>query len=167
MQTSLNSFTKFAAASSARAGCPIIASAAAAANASRFMDVSSSQAAVVAGFGEIEQRPKGTTRSRSGFNQRGICAGAFGRRSRPLALAEHRRASAVRIEAVDVDLVRADHPVDMDHALVAAPLRDLLGRELRAVDEALRVALPERDVAGGVLVEQRVEEQKAALRNRR
>src|ERR1700733_5570685 len=55
----------------------------------------------------------------------------------------------------------------MDHALVAALRRDLLWGELRAVDEALRVALPERDVAGGVLVEQRVEEQEAALRDRR
>ena len=41
------------------------------------------------------------------------------------------------------------------------------GRELRAVDEAFRIALAERDVAGGVLVEQRVEEQEAALRDRR
>ena len=41
------------------------------------------------------------------------------------------------------------------------------GRELRPVDEALRVALSKRDVAGGVLVEQRIEEQKAALRDRR
>src|ERR1700679_2357256 len=55
----------------------------------------------------------------------------------------------------------------MDHALVAALRRDLLGAKLRAVDEAFRVALPKRDVAGGVLVEQRVEEQKPALRDRR
>ena len=40
-------------------------------------------------------------------------------------------------------------------------------RELGAVDEAFRVALAERDVAGGVLVEQRVEEQEPALRDRR
>src|SRR5580658_4321432 len=73
--------------------------------------------------------------------------------SRPLAFAEDRRAGALRVEAVDVDLVRADHPIDMDHALVAALLGDLLGAELRAVDEAFRVALPKRDVACGVLVE--------------
>src|SRR6202043_1693551 len=87
--------------------------------------------------------------------------------SGPLAFAEHRRASAVRIEAVNVDLVRADHPVDVDHALVAAPLCDLRGAKFGAVDKAFRVALPKRDVAGGVLVEQRVEEQKPALRDRR
>ncbi len=65
--------------------------------------------------------------------------------------------------AVDVDPVRADHPVDVDEALVAALRGDLLGRELGAVDEAFRIALAERDVAGGVLVEKRVEEQDAAL----
>ena len=36
-----------------------------------------------------------------------------------------------------------------------------------AVDEAFCIALPKRDMAGGVLVEQGIEEQKAALRDRR
>ena len=83
--------------------------------------------------------------------------------SGPLALAHHRHAAAVGVDAVDVDLARADHPVDVDQALVAALRRDLLRRQLGAVDEAFRVALAERDVAGGVLVEQRVVEQDAAL----
>ena len=55
----------------------------------------------------------------------------------------------------------------MDQALVAALRGDLLRRQLGAVDEAFRIALAERDVAGGVLVEQRVEEQQPALRDRR
>src|SRR4051794_32010030 len=55
----------------------------------------------------------------------------------------------------------------MDQALVAALRGDLLRRELRAVDEALRVALAKRDVRGRVLVEQRVVEQQSALRDRR
>src|SRR5437667_4402460 len=79
--------------------------------------------------------------------------------SRPLAVAEYGHASAVGVNAIDVGLIRADHPVDMDQALVAALRRHLLGRQLGAVDEAFRIALSERDVAGGVLVEQRVEEQ--------
>src|ERR1700722_2270881 len=87
--------------------------------------------------------------------------------SGPLAFAEHGGAAALRVDAVDVDSVRADHPVDMDHALVAALLRDLLGTKLGAVDETLRVALAKRDVAGGVLVEQRVEEQEPAPGDRR
>ena len=33
------------------------------------------------------------------------------------------------VEAVDIDLVGADHPVDMDQALVAALRRDFLGRQ--------------------------------------
>ena len=89
------------------------------------------------------------------------------RLSGPLAPAEDRRPPAIRIHPVDVDPVRADHPVDMDHALVAAARRDLVGSELVAVDEALGVALSERDVAGGVLVEQGIEEQEAAFRDRR
>ena len=79
----------------------------------------------------------------------------------PLALAEHRHPAAVGVHAVDVDLVRADHPVDVDQALVAALRRDLRRRQAAAVEEAFRIALAERDVAGGVLVEQRVEEQTA------
>ena len=74
-------------------------------------------------------------------------------------LREDRDASAVGVNAVNVGLIRADHPVDMDQALVAALRCNLLGCQLGAVDEAFRIALSERDVAGGVLVEQRVEEQ--------
>src|SRR3954462_8764331 len=85
---------------------------------------------------------------------------------RPFALAKQPDIAAVGENAVDVGLGRADHPVDMDQALVAALRRDLLRRELGAVDEALRVALAERDVRGRVLVEQRVVEQQSALRNR-
>src|SRR3569832_696910 len=82
----------------------------------------------------------------------------------PLALAEHRHLAAVGQNAVDIGLGRADHPVDMDQALVAALRRDLLRRELGAVDEAFRIALAERDVRRSVLVEQRVVEQQPALR---
>ncbi len=86
---------------------------------------------------------------------------------RPLPLPEHGHATAVRMHTVDVGPVRADHPVDVDEAAVAALRRDLLGRQRVAVDEALGVALAERDVAGRVLVEQRVEEQQPAPRSAR
>src|SRR5215469_14443542 len=86
---------------------------------------------------------------------------------RPLALAEYRHAPAVGIDAVDIRLVGADHPIDMDEALVAALRRDLLRGQLGAVDEALRIALAERDVRRSVLVEQRVEEQEPAFGDRR
>ena len=46
--------------------------------------------------------------------------------SRPLALAEHRHAASVGVNAVDVGLGRTDHPVDVNEALVAALRRDLL-----------------------------------------
>ena len=49
-------------------------------------------------------------------------------RSGPLALSEYGHASAVSVEAVDIDLVGTDHPVDVDQALVAALRRDLFRR---------------------------------------
>ena len=66
--------------------------------------------------------------------------------SGPLTLAEYRHRAAIGMNAVDVGLTIADHPVDMDQALVAALRRDLLRRQLGAVDEALLIALAERDV---------------------
>ncbi len=80
----------------------------------------------------------------------------------PLALAHHWRDASVLADAVDVDLVRADHPVDVDHRFVAAALVHLFGCDRLAVDEAIRIALTERDVARGVFVEQRVVEQDTA-----
>src|SRR5258708_1566943 len=74
-----------------------------------------------------------------------------GARSGPLAPAEHRHAPAVGVDAVDVDPVRTDHPVDMDQALVATLRRDLLRCEAAAIDKAFRIALAGRDMAGGVL----------------
>src|SRR5580658_8414728 len=71
----------------------------------------------------------------------GIVAVMRPARSGPFALPHDRRAVAVGVEAVDVDPVRADHPVDMNHALVAAPRRDLLGAQRLAVDEAFGIAL--------------------------
>src|SRR5690348_13941802 len=73
----------------------------------------------------------------------------------PLALAEDGRARAVLGDAVDVDPVGADHPVDVDQALVAALGSDLLRRQFGAADEAFRIALAERDMARGVLIEER------------
>src|SRR5436190_6121742 len=65
----------------------------------------------------------------------------------PVAAAKHRYALAVRGDAVHVELRRADHEVDVLAALVHA-------RDVLRVDEE-REAASERDVAGGVLVEER------------
>src|SRR5580692_6378646 len=83
--------------------------------------------------------------------------------SGPLALPEYRHAPAVGIKSVDIDLVRADHPVDVDQAGITALGCNLLRRQVGAIEEALRIALAKRDVAGSVLVEQRIEEQQPAL----
>ena len=55
----------------------------------------------------------------------------------------------------------------MDQALVAALGRDLRRRKLGAIDEAFRIALAKRDMASRILVEQCVEEQQPAFRDRR
>src|ERR1700733_7661184 len=86
--------------------------------------------------------------------------------SGPLAPPEYRHAAAVGIKPVDIDLARTDHPVDVDQAGIAALRRDLLRRQLRPIDKALRIALTERNVAGGILVEQGIEEQQPAVRDR-
>src|SRR5690606_36009027 len=87
--------------------------------------------------------------------------------SSPLALAEDGDAGAVRLGAVDVDRVGADDPGGVDEALVAAPGGDLVRAQRAAALEALGVALAERDVAGGVLVEEGVVEEEPALRDGR
>src|ERR1700676_1410325 len=105
----------------------------------------------------------GTGIARAGAHSRDLLAISARRAARgpsgPLALPEYGYPPAVGVDTVDVDFIRADHPVDVDEALVAALRGNLLRRQLRTVDEAFRIALAERDVAGGVLVEQRVEEQ--------
>src|ERR1700743_1425289 len=82
-------------------------------------------------------------------------------KSGPLALPEHRYTPAIGIKTVDIDLIGADHPVDMDQAGIAALRCNLLWRQAGAVEEAFRVALAKRDVAGRILVEQGVEEQQS------
>src|SRR5215208_3441039 len=67
----------------------------------------------------------------------------------PLAPYEHRDALAGGRDAGDRHVGRADHEVDVDLALV---------RALALVRDQEREALAEREVAGGVLVEQRVVE---------
>ena len=57
------------------------------------------------------------------------------------------------MDAVDIDLVRADHPVDVDKAGIAALRLDLILRQRGAVEEAFRIALAKRDVARGVFIE--------------
>ena len=68
----------------------------------------------------------------------------------PVAAAEDGHALAGGGDAVDLELRRADHEVDVRAARVHA-------RSVRLFDEE-REAVAERDVAGGVLVEQRVVE---------
>src|SRR3979490_1227865 len=46
--------------------------------------------------------------------------------SSPFALAEYGDAPAVGVNAIDVDFIRADHPVDVNKTLVAAPRGNLL-----------------------------------------
>src|SRR5579862_6817557 len=58
--------------------------------------------------------------------------------------------------AVNIQLVRSDHPVHMDKAVIRALGRKLLRRELVAIDQARTVSLPQRNVASSILVKERI-----------
>src|SRR5260370_15294955 len=64
--------------------------------------------------------------------------------SGPLALAEYGYPSAAGVNAVDLGLIRADHPVDMYQALVSALRSNLLRRQPPLVPQPLRIALAAR-----------------------
>jgi hypothetical protein len=68
----------------------------------------------------------------------------------PGAVDEQRHLVAVGVDPEGLDAGPADHEVDVDRAVVDAVVVLLARGE--------RVRLPDGDVAGGVLVEQRVEE---------
>jgi hypothetical protein len=85
------------------------------------------------------------------------------RASDPVAVAHEGFAGAVGVEAVDVHGGAADHPVDVDEAFVGAELGELGVGHFFAIDEAGGVGLAEGDVAGGVLVKERVPEEDAGL----
>ena len=73
--------------------------------------------------------------------------------SGPFAVAEHRDPAAVFADPVDGGLGRADPPVDADHAGIAVLRGDLVGAEVGPGQNAFRIALAPRDVAGGDVVE--------------
>ncbi len=104
-------------------------------------------------------------RANGGNAARGsVCIGEvwLGEGLGPLTLAHERLDDAGRGDAVDVEAAGADHPVDVDEAVVGALGGELLGRKLVAIAHAGGVGLAERNVRGGVLVEERIEEKHAA-----
>src|SRR6478735_2371198 len=82
--------------------------------------------------------------------------------SYPFAAAHERLGPAVLCDTIHIHPVGADHPVDMDQALVRSAGSKLVLAHGAAAVDALAVGLAERDVARCVLVEQSVEEEKAA-----
>src|SRR5215218_1969392 len=84
----------------------------------------------------------------------------------PLASAHERLGPAVLCNTIHIHLIGADHPVDMDQALVGSAGGKLLLAHGAAAPDALAVGLAQRDVARGVLVEEGVEEEQPALRDR-
>src|SRR4051794_6237426 len=95
------------------------------------------------------ERRIGRTPDRAAANYRRHACGER-RSDLPGAAAQDRDALAVRRHARDVEVVRSDHEVDVRAAPVDA-------RRVGGVDEELE-AVPERDVRGRVLVEERVVE---------
>ena len=86
----------------------------------------------------------------------------------PRAVAQDRHGAALRVHPVDLELGRADHHVGVHVGAVDAGARRARRRRAPggAVDDLRRAEAP-RDVARGVLVEQRLQEQQAGLRDRR
>ena len=72
--------------------------------------------------------------------------------SRPLALAKHGHPSAVGMDTVDVGLVRADHPVDVNEALVAA-VRQSVRASAWCRRRSIWNSIGQSAMAGGVLVD--------------
>src|SRR5271170_3908683 len=90
-----------------------------------------------------------------------------GRGLNPLTLPHQRLSRAGSRNAIDIQLVRPDHPVHMDEAVISPLGRKLLLRQLVAMDQARTVRLPQRNMAGSIFIEERVEEEQSAGSNRR
>src|SRR5690242_7704999 len=80
----------------------------------------------------------------------------------PLTLAHQRLDLILGGDAVHVHSAGADHPVDVDQAVVRAELRELFRGELVSILEATAVGLAERNVRRGVFVEERVVKKQTA-----
>src|SRR5439155_19893064 len=85
---------------------------------------------------------------------------------RPLAAPHDRLSGSVLKDAVDVEVARADHEIDMDDAPVAAGLLKVFVAHLITAAERELVRGTQGDVTRRVLVEQRVVEEQSGLRNR-
>ena len=84
-----------------------------------------------------------------------------------LPLAHQRLCRAIRQNAVHVQLSRPDHEIDVNTAAIAARAFELVIAHVVSAVQRELVCVAERDVARGVLVEQRVVEQQPGLGNRR
>src|SRR5260370_19873215 len=76
----------------------------------------------------------------------------------PFPGAHQRLRGTGRAYPIHVYVIRSDHPVDVNQTAVCAARGQLLRSEALAVLEARAVSLPQRDVAGGVLVEKCIHE---------
>ena len=83
----------------------------------------------------------------------------------PIAVAENGYALPVCLDAVDVQVLGADHEIDVRGAFVHAALEKFLGAHLQAAFVAIGEALSERKVAAGILVEERAIEKYAGITN--
>ena len=83
-----------------------------------------------------------------------------------VAVSEHGDDGAVLFDPVDVQIARADHEVDVFvRGVCAAGGELLLGHAVGALDQ--RIRLPDREVTGGVLVKESVEEKSVQRAYRR
>src|SRR6187399_3224098 len=81
----------------------------------------------------------------------------------PGVVGDHRHLGARALDAEHRDLGAADHEVRVDDGVVVAAGGELIVAQLLAAVERALDPLAPRDVAGGVLVEERVVEDDAGL----
>jgi hypothetical protein len=80
----------------------------------------------------------------------------------PLTPAHERLRVARGRDTVQINFTRSDHPIHVNQAFVRAPRRKLFLAELIAAFQTRAVGLPQRNVAGGVLIEQRIQKLQSA-----
>ena len=75
-------------------------------------------------------------------------------------------ARAIFLDAIDVHLRGADHKIHMGDARVAARGVELFIGQFLAAGQSEAIGAPDRNVTGGILIEERVVKEMTASRNR-
>ena len=84
-------------------------------------------------------------------------------RKGPLTAPQHSHPAAIFAKAVNIDILRSDHPVHMDHRAVSAARGDIFFAGLITIGETLCITLTQSDMAGGIFIKQSIVKQQTGL----